>query len=97
MNYNDGTKILLALSLATNEMSKRAQMFPETFFPDVTANTNCQKRNIFLMVIKDSDGSTSIGNITVMPSGKRWVYSLICQTFFAKLYGEGTIKETDYA
>jgi hypothetical protein len=44
---------------------------------DVTANTNRQKRDLFLMVVKDPCGSVYIGNITFIPSGKRWVYDMI--------------------
>ena len=63
MNYKDGTEILLALSVATDEMARHVQMFPEVFYLDVTANTNKQKRDLFLMFVKDADGSTYIGNI----------------------------------
>ena len=31
MNYKDGTEILLALSVATDEMARHVQMFPEVF------------------------------------------------------------------
>ena len=91
MNYKDGTEILLALSLATNSMTKRVHMFPEVFYLDVTANTNILKRDLFLMVVKEANGSTAIGNVTVIPSNKRWVYSFIYRHFFLRLYGEQTI------
>ena len=91
MNYKDGTEILLALSVATDEMARHVQMFPEVFYLDVTANTNKQKRDLFLMVVKDADGSTYIGNATVIPSGKRWVYGMIYRNVFHNLYGEVTI------
>ena len=58
---------------------------------DVTANTNRQNCDLFMMVVKDSDGITYIGNATFIPSGKRWVFSLIYKTFFTKLYGNKTI------
>ena len=91
MNYKDGTEILLALSVATDEMSRHVHMFPEVFYLDVTANTNKLKKDIFLMVIKDSNGQTFVGNVTAIPSGKRWVYNMIYKHFFLQLYGEVTI------
>ena len=40
MNYKDGTEILLAISLVTDDMNRHVAMFPEVMFLDVTANTN---------------------------------------------------------
>ena len=91
MNYKDGTDILLALSIASDEMSRCVHMFPEVFYMDVTAGTNRQKRDLFLMVVKDANGQTFIGNATVIPSGQRWVFDKIFQSFFLHLYGEETI------
>ena len=68
MNYKDGTEILLAISLVTDDMNRHVAMFPEVMFLDVTANTNRQKRDLFLMVVKDPCGSVYIGNITFIPS-----------------------------
>ena len=52
-------------------------MFPEIFYLDVTANTNKQKRDLFLMVVKDSNGSVYVGNTIIIPAGKRWLYDMI--------------------
>ena len=43
------------------------------------------------MIIKDSNGQTFVGNVTAIPSGKRWVYNMIYKHFFLQLYGEVTI------
>ena len=91
MNYKSGAEILLAVSFASDEMSRHVHMFPEVFFIDVTANTNRQKRDLFLMVVKDANGQTFVGNATVIPSGRRWVYQKIYSHFFLQLYGEVTI------
>ena len=91
MGFKDGTDILLALSVASDEMMRHVHMFPEVFFMDVTANTNRQKRELFILVVKDASGETFIGNATVIPSGKKWVFLKIYQTFFLKLYGPVTI------
>ena len=91
MSFKDETEILLAISVASDDMIRSVHMFPEVFYMDVTANTNKQKRDLFLMVVKDANGETFIGNATIIPSGKRWVFQKIYSTFFLHLYGEATI------
>ncbi|EJK44632.1 hypothetical protein THAOC_36814, partial [Thalassiosira oceanica] len=58
LGFNEGTKILLLLSLATDEMIRLVTAYPEVFFMDITAGTNRQKRGMFLAVVKDSYGKT---------------------------------------
>ena len=97
MNCKNGTEIWLALSVATDEMARHVQMFLEVLYLDVTANTNKQKWDLFLMVVKDADGSTYIGNATVIPSGKRWVYVMIYRNFFHNFMEKLLFPETNYA
>ena len=91
MKYKDGTEILLAVSVATDSMIRHVSMYPEVMFFDVTANTNILKRDLFIMVIKDSNNQTFIGNATVIPSGQRWVYMMIYKDFLRELYGDKII------
>ena len=49
-NMKDGTFILLALSIATDDMQWHIHMFLEVMFLDVIANTNRQKRDLFLFL-----------------------------------------------
>ena len=91
MKYKDGTEILLAVSVATDSMIRHVSMYPEVMFFDVTANTNKIKRNLFLMVIKDSNNESFIGNATVIPSEQRWVFMMIYKDFLRELYGDTTI------
>ena len=67
MSFNEGTKILLAISIASDEMIRHVSMFPEVMFMDITANTNRQKRNLFVMVVNDGSGEAFVGNITIIP------------------------------
>lgn len=97
MSYKPGTEILLAISIASDEMTRHVHMFPEVFYMDVTYNTNRQKRDLFVMVLKDASGETFVGNLTVIPSGQLWVYMKIYQTFFLKLYGGHTISRNRLA
>ena len=71
MNYKDGTEIILLISIASDEMMRMVHTNPEKFFFDVTARVNRQKRELFLMVVKATCGSTFIGNATFIPSGKK--------------------------
>jgi hypothetical protein len=60
LSYKDGTEILLAISISSDEMARHVHMFPEVWYMDVTANTNRQKRGLFLMVVKDPNGETFV-------------------------------------
>ena len=97
LSYEKGTKIVLLLSLATDEMIRLVMMYPETFFMDVTGQTNRQKRDMFLMAVKDSAGKVFPGNMTVVPSGKAWVFHTIYQHAFRFLYGDVTISRNRLA
>ena len=97
MNYKKGTEILLALSLASDDMTRHVAMYPEVFYLDVTSNTNKQKRDLFLMIVKDANGHTFVGNVTIVPSGQRWVYAMIYKKIFIELYGEVTISRNRLA
>jgi len=44
--YNDGTELLLAISITTDDMNCHVNMFPEVFYLDVTANTTKQKGSL---------------------------------------------------
>ena len=91
LSFNDGTEILLAVSMASDGMIRHVQMFPEVFYMDATANTNRQKKQLFLMVVKDGSGECFVGNATIVPSEQMWVYLKIYESFFVTLYGEETI------
>ena len=67
MSFNEGTKILLAISIASDKMIRHVSMFPEVMFMDITANTNRQKRNLFVMVVNDGSREAFVGNITIIP------------------------------
>ena len=97
MSYKDGTEILLALSAASDEMMRVVHMFPKVIYMDVTSGTNKQKRDLFLMVVKDGNGKTFVGNITIIPSQQRWEFMKIYQTFFVYLYGMVTVSRFQLA
>ena len=65
MSMKGGTEILLAISIATSSMQRAVHMFPEVIYMDIISNTNRQKRDLFLLVLKDASGETNIGNASV--------------------------------
>ena len=93
LKLGKGDNILLALSVATDEMIRSMQMHPEVQFFDVMANVNKQKRDMFLSVLKAASGGCFIGNLTILPCQQRWIFLKIYQTFFLYLYGKDTISK----
>jgi hypothetical protein len=82
MSMSDGTELLLSLSIATFDMQRAVHMFPEVIYMDVIANTNRQKRDLFVLAVKDASGETNIGNASVLPCGKNWIFLFVYQHFF---------------
>ena len=91
MSMENGAELLLSLSIATDEMQRAVHMFPEVFYMDVISNTNRQKRDLFVLVLKDASGETNIGNASVLPCGKNWIFSMVYQHFLRFLYGKTTL------
>ena len=77
MCFKDGTKMLIAFFISSNQMLCHVHMFPETWFMDVTANLNKLKHDVFVMVVCDACGKCYVGNFTVIPSGQAWVFMKI--------------------
>ena len=89
--FEEGTRMLIALSISSDQMLCHVHMFPETWFMDVTANLNRLKRDVIVMVVRDACGKCYVGNLTVIPSGQAWVFMKIYETFFYHLFGPVTI------
>ena len=86
----DGSRLLLLVSLATDEMVRFVAMHPETIFGDVTGSVNKQKKDLYMMAVRNPTPPTFPGNLTIIPSGKRWVFLCIYKLAFIGLYGEIT-------
>ena len=81
-------RILLFVSMAIDDMIRVVSMHPEVWFCDVVAGTNKQNRDWFVMACRTPLRKTFPGNLTVIPSGHRWVYTCISKQAFLYLYGE---------
>ena len=91
MSMQNGKEILLSITIADDGMQRHVHMFPEVMFMDVIANTNRQKRDLFLMIVKDASGECFIGNATLLPCGQLWVFTKLYRYFFYQLYGPNTL------
>lgn len=90
LRLKDSSKLVLLVSLATDDMIRLVAMYPDVWFLDVTAGTNRQKRDLFMLAVRTVTGKTFPGNLTVIPSGKRWIFVCIYQLAFVALYGKET-------
>ena len=75
-------EILLSITIADTKMQQHVHMFPEVMFMNVIASTNCQKRDLFLLVVKDAFGECFIGNATLLPCGQLWIFVLFPISLF---------------
>ena len=83
----DDSKVLLLVSICTDDMIKLVEMHPEVWFMDVTSSVNKQKSDLFMLAIRTPNGRTFPGNFTFIPSGKAWVFQCIYQYAFRTLFG----------
>ena len=67
------------------------QKFPEVVFMDFTANTNEEKRPLYLMCFKLSDGSSCVALRAVLPSEQSWVCDFLNRTAMPVLLGQNAM------
>ena len=82
----DSTKMLVLISLATNEMVKFMCMYPDVWYMDCTSGTNREKKDLFVVAVRSASGDTLPVNVTVIPSAQKWVFETIYKTAFPQLY-----------
>ena len=58
LKLKDTKHVLLALSVATDKMTRAMHMYPEVQFIDAAANMNRQKRDVLFSVVKQNTGHT---------------------------------------
>ena len=90
LRLNDEAELLMMISIATDEMIRLVTMHPEVWFMDVTHGTNRQRRDLFMLAIRTPTGETFPGNITIIPSQKRWIFHCIYRYAFIHLCGTDT-------
>ena len=76
MKFKDGTEILLSLYVASDEMMRAVNMFPEVAYMDITSNTNNTGRDLHLLVVKNASGETYIGCASILTCQHRWVIKI---------------------
>eukprot|EP00956_Cyclotella_meneghiniana_P038455 scaffold154722_cov36-Cyclotella_meneghiniana.AAC.7 len=65
--------------------------FPEVNFMDCAGRVNRQKRDLFLSVIHSPEGICHLSNVSIMLSGKAWVFHYILKYVYQFLYGPITL------
>ena len=85
-----GNKLLLLVSIVTDGMIRLVAMHPEVWCVDCTGGPNNNQMDLFMMAVRAPTGATFPGNLTVIPSGKRWIFMCIYHLAFVQLYGEIT-------
>ena len=90
LRLKDGTKLLSLVSMATDSMIRQVAMHPEVWFCDVTAGTNLQECDLFVMVVRNPTGKHFQVTSPSFHIGKRWVFVTLSQVAFVFLYGAVT-------
>ena len=82
----DSTKMLVLISLATNDMVKFMCMHPNVWFMDCTSGMNREKKDLFVVAVRSAARDTLPVNLTVISSAQKWVFGAICMSTFPHLY-----------
>ena len=80
-------KMLVAAAWVTNSSVELARAFPEVVMSDVTYKTNSEKRPLFIMVGRDSEGKVFPIMWAFLPSEERWVFEWLYKTVIPVLLG----------
>jgi hypothetical protein len=64
------------------------QKFPEVVYMDFTANTNQEKRPLYLMCFKTSNGESAVALRAILPSEQSWVCNFLDSTAKPVLLGK---------
>ena len=52
----------------------------------IRTGTNWQGKELFVMAVRSASGDNFSGNLTIIPSGQKWVFHSICKYAFPHLY-----------
>ena len=70
LTFDNKTKLVLLLSFSTNKMIKQTMMYPEVYFMDCTGKANCQKRELFISVVRSPSFPPSFSSSLIHSTGK---------------------------
>ena len=92
LRIEDGTSVLVAVAWMSDQQLRYFRLFPELIGFDITYNTNAEKRAMFIVVGRTSDGK----NIPILnaffPSEAKWVFNWVFKEALPYLLGEDLIK-----
>ena len=88
----DEKRMMLCMLWITDEGHRKFKMFPEIMLADVTAQTNTEKRPLFLLVGRDSNGHAFTIGYAYLPSEKKWVFSWLFGTGIPALVDKAALR-----
>jgi hypothetical protein len=94
LQMGDG-RILIAVAWVTSEEKRLFHLFPEVLKADVTSQTNKERRPLFLLVGKDSYGSTFTALRCFMPSEQKWMFQWLWESATPLLMGKSVLRRNN--
>jgi hypothetical protein len=94
LQMGDG-RILIAVAWVTSEEKRLFHLFPEVLKADVTSQTNKERRPLFLLVGKDSYGSTFTALRCFMPSEQKWMFQWLWESATPLLMGKAVLRRNN--
>ena len=82
------TPLCAAVAWVRHEERLLFQKFPEVVFMDFTANSNQEKRPLYLMCFKLSTGESCVALRAILPSEQSWVCNFLTEKAMPKLLGK---------
>lgn len=93
----DGGSVLVAVCWTSDQQRRYFQMFPEVIGFDITHKTNAEKRPMFIIVARTSNGK----NIPIMnafcPSEAKWVFNWMFEDALPYLFGKPVLQRVRLA
>ncbi|MGH7955280.1 MAG: hypothetical protein ACREOZ_04900 [Gloeomargaritales cyanobacterium] len=91
LQLSDSQSLLLAVAWVTDSERRLINKHPEVLFMDVTAQTNKEKRGLFLVAGKDGNSKGFTGARIFLPSEQLWVFHWIFSHCLPSLLTEQVI------
>jgi len=92
LDLTDDQTLLIGLCWVTQFEKRLFNLFPETMFFDCTADTNKEKRPLFTISGKDSNGKMFILLRSYFPNEQAWAFRWIFSTILPKCFPTETLR-----
>ena len=92
LDLSDDQTLLIALCWVAQFEKRLFNLFPKTMFVDCTADTNKEKRPLFTISGRDSNGKMFILLRAYFPNEQAWAFRWIFSTIFPKCFPSTTLR-----